>query len=91
MTEPMKLVPIRLLDPRRRSAEDFEVVAALYVMVAADGRNAKVGALEKAARAERRLQEVARHHLDRIPSPAPEAAPIRRAVVAELEGLVLGP
>lgn len=90
MTEPIKMVPIRLEDERRqRRAEG--TAAALYVMVTADSCDVKVGALEKAARAERRLREVAKHHLTRIPTPPPEDAPMRLAVVAELNGLVLGP
>ena len=90
MTEPIKMVPIRLEDERRRPTAEG-TAAALYVMVTADGCDVKVGALEKAARAERRLREVAKHHLTRIPTPPPEDAPMRLAVVAELDGLVLGP
>lgn len=65
--------------------------AALYVMVAADGFSAKVGALEKARNAEQRLHDVAKDHPTRKPAPAPECFPIRLAVVATLQGLVLGP
>ena len=62
--------------------------AALYVMVTANGLAAKVGALEAAANAPKRLRAV--EMKQRMRTPAPDGYPIRLAVVAELDGLVLG-
>jgi hypothetical protein len=63
--------------------------AALYVMVMAHGREAKIGAVEKAQRAAERLREVDAALVKR----GREAAcfPVGLAVVAELDGLVVGP
>jgi hypothetical protein len=72
---------------------DVEAVAgepaALYVMVMAHGREAKIGALEKARRAERRLREVDATLVKR----GREAGcfPVGLALIAELDGLVVGP
>lgn len=64
--------------------------AALYVMVTADGRAAKVGALEQARNAEARLRAVEKRHRGHVPDPA--CYPMALAVVMELEGIdVSGP
>lgn len=60
---------------------------ALYVMVAADGLTAKVGALEAAANAPQRLRRVDAAH--RIRHDSPSSFPIRLAVVVELEDLAI--
>lgn len=62
--------------------------AALYVMVAAHGRLAKVGALETADNAEARLRRVEAHHRRRHDDPG--AYPLRTVVVGEIQGLVIG-
>ena len=64
--------------------------SALYVMVTADGRAAKVGALEQAVNAEARLKAVEKRHRGRVPDLA--CYPMVLAVVMELEGIgVSGP
>lgn len=60
---------------------------ALYVMVMADGRAAKVGALESAANASARLHGVEQKQGARAPE---SGYPMRLAVVGELVGLNLG-
>jgi hypothetical protein len=77
-----------VLRSRHIGASADGVPAALYVMVAADGATAKVGALESAANADNRLRTVEAHHRGRNAEPA--GFPLRLVVVAELEGLVLG-
>jgi hypothetical protein len=62
--------------------------AALYVIVAAHGRLAKVGALESADNVQRRLRRVERDHRTRDDDP--EAHPLRVVLVGEIEGLVVG-
>ena len=89
MTEPIKTVPIRLEDARRQPTAEG-TAAALYVMVTDDGCDAKVGALEKAANADRRLLQVAKKHSTQTSIPSLEGASMRLAVVAELVGLALG-
>ncbi|MCU1352585.1 MAG: hypothetical protein JWM05_1794 [Acidimicrobiales bacterium] len=65
-------------------------VAALYVMEAANGGVAKIGALERSRNAEQRVRDVQRGQRKRETDPA--AYPIRLAVIAELDGLdVTGP
>jgi len=63
--------------------------AALYLMVAAHGRLAKIGALESAANAADRLRTVERHQ--RIRDGDSSAYPLRVVVVGEIPGLVLDP
>lgn len=58
---------------------------ALYVMVVADGRAAKVGALESAANAEKRVRRVEAAHLAR----QSDAGSVRLAVVVELEDVAI--
>ena len=67
--------------------------AALYVMVAAGGSAAKIGALERAENALDRAKAVDRKQRSRLDDEAQRTAyvPLRLAIVAELEGLVLGP
>lgn len=62
--------------------------AALYVMVSADARFAKVGALESAGNAVTRVRSVERHHRARHGDPG--AYPLRLVVVGEIDGLVVG-
>ncbi len=57
-------------------------------MVSADGRFAKVGALESANNAANRLRGVERRHGSRHADPG--AYPLRLVVVGEIDGLVLG-
>lgn len=61
--------------------------SALYLMVTADGRAAKVGACERVDRAEGRLREVERKQRTRSEDEA--NYPIRLAIVAELNGLAV--
>jgi hypothetical protein len=63
--------------------------AALYVMVMAHGREAKIGAVEKVHRAEARLREVDAALMKK--GREGECFPVGLALVAELEGLVVGP
>lgn len=64
--------------------------SALYVMVTADGRVAKVGALEQGANAGARLKAVEKRQRGRVPDPS--CYPLALAVVMELEGIdVSGP
>jgi hypothetical protein len=86
----MELVTIPLHD-QHRLATGAGPAAALYVMVTASGRDAKIGALEKAINAKSRLGQVNKKHPTQTPTPPPEKAHIRLTVVAELQGLVLGP
>jgi hypothetical protein len=77
-----------VLRSRHVDASTEGAAAALYVMVAADGATAKVGALESAANADKRLRRVQAHHRGRNAEPV--GFPLRLVLVAELEGLVLG-
>lgn len=61
---------------------------ALYVMVMAHGRAAKVGALESAENAPGRLRQVEQKQRRRVPDPA--GYPMRLAILGELLGLNLG-
>ena len=62
--------------------------AALYVMVAAHGRLAKVGALESAANVEARRQSIERHQRTRDDDAS--AYPLSVVAVGEVKGLVVG-
>lgn len=62
--------------------------AALYVMACADGRTAKIGALESAVNADARLRRVEAKH--RMQDREPASHSLRLVLVADLEGLVLG-
>ncbi len=85
--EPVPVERITLACPNVEAAAGE--TAALYVMVMAHGREAKIGAVEKAQRATERLHEVDAALMKR----GREAAcfPIGLALVAELDGLVVGP
>lgn len=59
--------------------------SGLYVMVAANGLSAKIGAVERVDRAEGRLREVERKQRTRVEDAS--TFPMRLAVVMELDGL----
>lgn len=76
------------LSSKRYRTELGGSAPGLYVMVMADGPDAKVGALESVANASDRLRVVQRKQ--RVRAPSPNAYPMRLAVVGELVGLNLG-